>query len=129
MDLAVHESGNPDGPTVLLVHGWPDTHHLWNGVAEELGVDFRVVSYDTRGQGESSDPGSVEAFALEELAADVLAVADAVSPDTPVQRWWVSGQPCARSTVGPSGLPLSWTARSTEPLRTRRRVEEVTFPS
>jgi pimeloyl-ACP methyl ester carboxylesterase len=84
VDLAVHESGNPDGPTVLLVHGWPDTHHLSNGVAEQLGTHFRVVSYDTRGQGGSSDPGTVEAFALEELAADLLAVADAVSPDEPV---------------------------------------------
>ncbi len=84
VDLAVHESGNPDGPTVLLVHGWPDTHHLWSGVAEALGAEFHVVSYDTRGQGESSDPGTDEAFALEELAADIRAVADAVSPDRPV---------------------------------------------
>ena len=49
VDLAVHEGGNPDGPTVVLVHGWPDTHHLWLGVAELLAPDFRVVAYDTRG--------------------------------------------------------------------------------
>ncbi|HET6563491.1 MAG TPA: alpha/beta fold hydrolase [Marmoricola sp.] len=84
VDLAVFEHGDHDGPTVLLVHGWPDTHHLWNGVAELLAADFRVVSYDTRGHGESTDPDAVEAFALEELAADLVAVADAVSPDRPV---------------------------------------------
>jgi pimeloyl-ACP methyl ester carboxylesterase len=84
VDLAVFEGGNPDGPTVLLVHGWPDTHLLWLGVMEHLAPDFRVVAYDTRGQGQSGDPGADAAFALPELAADLLAVIDAVSPDRPV---------------------------------------------
>ncbi|HNF06146.1 MAG TPA: hypothetical protein PL146_12225, partial [Mycobacterium sp.] len=30
--IAVYEEGNPDGPTVVLVHGWPDSHRLWDGV-------------------------------------------------------------------------------------------------
>lgn len=84
VDLAVWEGGYADGPTLLLVHGWPDTHTLWHGVIDELAEEFHVVAYDTRGQGESSDPGSDEAFALPELVADFFAVADAVSPDEPV---------------------------------------------
>src|SRR4051794_13639866 len=84
VELAVFVGGNPDGPTVVLVHGWPDTHHLWSGVVDELAEDFRVVAYDTRGQGQSTDPGRVDAFALPELAKDFFAVADAVSPDEPV---------------------------------------------
>lgn len=87
MDLAVFESGQsdaPDAPVVLLVHGWPDSHQLWHGVATRLVDRFRVVSYDVRGHGVSSDPGTVEAYRLEELAADLRAVADAVSPDRPV---------------------------------------------
>jgi pimeloyl-ACP methyl ester carboxylesterase len=84
VELAVYEGGNPAGPVVLLVHGWPDTHHLWHRVMATLADEFRVVAYDTRGQGESSDPGADDAFALPELAADLLAVADAVSPDEPV---------------------------------------------
>ena len=84
VELAVFVGGNPDGPPVVLVHGWPDTHHLWAGVVDHLAEDFRVVAYDTRGQGESTDPGSVAAFALAELADDLFAVADAVSPDQPV---------------------------------------------
>ena len=35
--LAVYEEGNPDGPTVVLVHGWPDSHVLWDGVVALLG--------------------------------------------------------------------------------------------
>lgn len=84
IELAVFEAGDPAAPTVLLVHGWPDTHHLWHGVTDRLAADFHVVSYDTRGMGESSDPGSDDGFALPELAADLFAVADAVSPDAPV---------------------------------------------
>jgi pimeloyl-ACP methyl ester carboxylesterase len=84
LDLAVFEIGDPSRPTVLMVHGWPDTHQLWDGVARLLAADFHVVSYDTRGMGETGDPGTVDGFRLPELAEDLFAVADAVSPDAPV---------------------------------------------
>lgn len=80
IDLAVFEHGNPHGPTVLMVHGWPDTHELWTGVSQHLESDFRLVSYDTRGAGASTVPKSVEAYRLEALASDLFAVIDAVSP-------------------------------------------------
>ena len=84
IELAVFEAGDPAAPTVLLVHGWPDTHQLWHAVTDHLAADFHVVSYDTRGMGATTDPGSVEGFALAELADDLFAVADAVSPEAPV---------------------------------------------
>lgn len=84
IDIAVYEEGNPDGPTVVLVHGWPDTHHLWRGVAPLLAERFRVVSYDARGAGGSTNPRRTKDFAVAELASDFRAVADAVSPDEPV---------------------------------------------
>lgn len=71
-------------PTVLLVHGWPDTHHLWDQVAPLLGDDVRVISYDTRGYGESTRPDAVSAYTVAHLAEDLFAVVDAVSPGTPV---------------------------------------------
>jgi pimeloyl-ACP methyl ester carboxylesterase len=82
--LAVFEGGNPEGPTVLLVHGWPDTHRLWSRVVEHLAADFHVVAYDTRGMGESTGPDRDEGYRVSELAADLFAVADAVSPGEPV---------------------------------------------
>ncbi len=51
VDLAVHETGAPDAPVVVLVHGYPDTHRMWLPVAERLASRLRVVLYDTRGQG------------------------------------------------------------------------------
>jgi pimeloyl-ACP methyl ester carboxylesterase len=84
VDLVVHEGGNPDGPVLVMVHGWPDTHRLWDGVAERLGADFRLVAYDTRGQGDSVTDASDEAFTVDVLADDLVSVIDAVSPDGPV---------------------------------------------
>ncbi|GAB2645858.1 alpha/beta fold hydrolase [Prescottella soli] len=82
--LAVYEQGNPTGETLVLVHGWPDTHDLWRHVIPHLADRFRIVSYDTRGAGASSAPGAVSAYALPLLARDLFAVIDAVSPDAPV---------------------------------------------
>jgi pimeloyl-ACP methyl ester carboxylesterase len=82
--LAVFEAGRPDRPTLVLVHGWPDTHRMWTGVARLLADDFRLVAYDTRGQGESDEPEADAAYELRHLAQDFRAVADAVSPDAPV---------------------------------------------
>ncbi|WFR72946.1 alpha/beta fold hydrolase [Prescottella defluvii] len=82
--LAVYEQGNPAGETLVLVHGWPDTHDLWQHVIPHLADRFRIVSYDTRGAGASSTPGAVSSYALPHLARDLFAVIDAVSPDAPV---------------------------------------------
>ena len=82
--IAVHESGNPDGPTVVAVHGFPDSHHVWDGIAAELGDRYRVVAYDVRGAGGSDKPRGRRAYRQELLTADLCAVLDAVSPTEPV---------------------------------------------
>ena len=82
--LAVFEEGPADAPTVILVHGYPDTHTVWDDVAGALAERFRVVRYDVRGAGESSAPRGTAGYRLEHLKNDFFAVADAVSPDRPV---------------------------------------------
>jgi pimeloyl-ACP methyl ester carboxylesterase len=83
-ELAVHETGDPTAPTVILVHGYPDTHGVWDEVVELLSERFHVVTYDTRGTGDSTAPAGRDSYALPRLAADLEAVAGAVSPDRPV---------------------------------------------
>ncbi|MEV6106630.1 SDR family oxidoreductase [Streptomyces sp. NPDC051940] len=82
--LAVYEQGDPSAPTVLLVHGYPDTHRVWDDVAADLAADHHVVRYDVRGAGDSGAPRGRAAYRLEELAHDLFAVADATSPGEPV---------------------------------------------
>ncbi|RLK54502.1 SDR family oxidoreductase [Actinokineospora cianjurensis] len=84
VDLAVFSEGDPASPTILLVHGFPDTHRLWDGLAERLVGDYHVVRYDVRGAGESTAPRKTAAYRTELLAEDLFAVADAVSPNRPV---------------------------------------------
>lgn len=48
-----------DGPPVLLLHGYPETHVCWHAVAPRLvAAGFRVVATDLRGYGDSSKPAS-----------------------------------------------------------------------
>lgn len=82
--IAVYEQGNPDGPPLVMAHGWPDSHVLWDGVAARLADRFRIIRFDNRGVGKSSVPKAVSAYTLSKLADDFSAVVDAVSPGEPV---------------------------------------------
>lgn len=82
--LAVMERGDPEAPTVVAVHGYPDDHRVWQGVAAELAADHRVVTYDVRGAGASDAAPTRAGYRLDRLAEDLAAVLDAVSPDRPV---------------------------------------------
>ncbi|RCH66571.1 short chain dehydrogenase [Streptomyces sp. SDr-06] len=85
VELCVAELGDASQPTVLLVHGYPDSKEVWSEVAKRLAERFHVVLYDVRGHGRSTAPAPLRGgFTLEKLTDDFLAVADAVSPDRPV---------------------------------------------
>ena len=45
-----------EGPPVLLLHGYPETHAMWHKVAPRLARDYTVVCPDLRGYGDSSKP-------------------------------------------------------------------------
>lgn len=45
-----------DGPRVLLLHGYPETHAMWHRIAPALARDYAVVCPDLRGYGDSSKP-------------------------------------------------------------------------
>ncbi|WP_019632099.1 SDR family oxidoreductase [Actinomadura atramentaria] len=83
-DLAVFERGEAGRPVVLLVHGYPDTHRVWDAVAERLAGRYRVITYDVRGAGASSRPRGRAAYRFEHLMADLRAVLDATAPGEPV---------------------------------------------
>lgn len=83
--LCVAEYGDASLPSVLLLHGYPDSKEVWSAVAALLADRFHVVLYDVRGHGRSSAPAPLKGgFTLEKLTADFLAVAHAVSPDRAV---------------------------------------------
>jgi pimeloyl-ACP methyl ester carboxylesterase len=81
---AVYESGPAAAEVIVAVHGYPDTHAVWDGVSTDLAGRYRVVRYDVRGAGDSGRPAHRAGYRLTQLVADLAAVLDAVSPDAPV---------------------------------------------
>jgi len=62
-----------DGPPLLLLHGFPQTHAMWHKIAPALAQQFTVVASDLRGYGDSSKPPSGPdqiAYSKREMARD-----------------------------------------------------------
>lgn len=117
VELCVAELGDAGRPTVVLVHGYPDSKEVWSDVAVRLAEHWHVVLYDVRGHGGSTAPKPLRGgFTLEKLTDDFLAVIDTVSPDRPVHvvgHDWGSVQAWEFVTVGRTeGRIASFTSMS-----------------
>jgi haloacetate dehalogenase len=56
IELFARTGGNPAGPPLLLLHGYPQTHAMWHRVAMALAPRFSLVIPDLRGYGDSTKP-------------------------------------------------------------------------
>ncbi len=54
--LNIHGIRGGSGPPLLLLHGFPQSHHIWHLIAPKLTNDFTVIAIDLRGYGASSKP-------------------------------------------------------------------------
>ncbi|GAA1911626.1 alpha/beta fold hydrolase [Nocardioides hwasunensis] len=73
------------GDTVVLLHGYPQTSHMWRHLVPALLEDHHVVLADLRGYGASDapEPGPGDAsYAKREMAADVALVLDTLGVDS-----------------------------------------------
>ena len=74
VDLAHDVHGQPGAPWLLLGASLGSTRDMWQAQLEALAEAFRVVRFDTRGHGASPVPPGP--YAMADLAADVLRLAD-----------------------------------------------------
>ena len=56
--IAVNVRYGGDGPPLLLLHGFPQTHVIWHKVAPQLAKRYTLVMPDLRGYGDSDKPTS-----------------------------------------------------------------------
>jgi 3-oxoadipate enol-lactonase len=76
IEVAYDDTGGA-GAAVVLLHGFPFDRSMWEGQAEALGGEFRVVAPDLRGLGET--PLGVDGVSIEGMAEDVAALLDELS--------------------------------------------------
>nr|WP_222131669.1 alpha/beta hydrolase [Pseudonocardia sp. C8] len=83
-EVPIHGVRGGDGPPVLLLHGFPQTHAMWAPVAEDLARDHTVVCTDLRGYGRSGRPASGDdhaGYAFRAMAADQVEVMSRLGHD------------------------------------------------
>jgi pimeloyl-ACP methyl ester carboxylesterase len=79
IDLFYREAGPVDGPTVVLLHGWPASSHMFRDLIPKLADRFHVVAPDYPGFGFSSQPSTSEfAYTFDNLANLIDAFIDAL---------------------------------------------------
>jgi pimeloyl-ACP methyl ester carboxylesterase len=80
LTFAVQDEG--EGPPVLLLHGFPDSHALWrHQVPALVDAGYRVIAPDLRGFGESSKPVGVDKYGILDIAGDVVGILDSLGVD------------------------------------------------
>lgn len=78
IQLHIVQAGPPDGPLVILLHGFPEFWYGWKNQIDDLAErGFRVWAPDQRGYNRSDKPSGVAAYKLDNLAADVVGLIDA----------------------------------------------------
>jgi len=109
VSLHVVDEGN--GPAVLLLHGFPDSSHLWRHQIPALtSAGFRAIVPDLRGFGNSDRPQETEAYALPLILQDLIGILDHLN----IERAHVVGHDW--------GAAAGWVLAALHPERVNRLV-------
>ncbi len=119
IDLHAVAAGPPDGPVVILLHGFPEFWYSWHRQIEPLAAaGFRVIVPDQRGYNTSSKPRGAANYTLSELTSDVLAIADQLA----AQKFFLTGHDW--------GAAVAWSVALLHPQRVAKlAILNVPHPS
>jgi pimeloyl-ACP methyl ester carboxylesterase len=98
--LNVALTGREDAPPVIMLHGFPESHRTWRGLAPFLEDSFRLIMPDQRGFAGSDRPAEVEAYRADVLVDDIFALAEALG----IERFALVGHDWGGAISWPAAL-------------------------
>jgi len=75
--VKIYYEDNGSGDAVLLSHGYSATSQMWRGQVANLSPDYRVITWDMRGHGQSDSPEDQAAYSEAATVQDMAAILDA----------------------------------------------------
>jgi pimeloyl-ACP methyl ester carboxylesterase len=79
--LNVGTAGPDDGPAIIFLHGFPESHRTWRGIAPLLEDKYRLIMPDQRGFAGSDAPQDPADYSTDRIVADLLALVDRLGLD------------------------------------------------
>jgi len=121
LTVSYKEGGSPDSPTILLLHGFPTSSHMFRNLIPALEGEFHLVAPDYIGYGKSSMPSVDEFDYTFDNQADIV---DKLTEELGISEYSMYmmdygapvglrnicddvGKPCSNRIVGESGEPPS----------------------
>ena len=110
VDIFYREAGDPNNPTILLLHGFPTSSHMFRDLIAELADEYHLVAPDYPGYGFSSMP-AVEDFdySFDNVARLMSKFVDEIEVDKFSMYLMDYGAPVGFriATARPDGSPIS----------------------
>jgi pimeloyl-ACP methyl ester carboxylesterase len=79
LDIFYREAGDKNKPTILLLHGFPSSSHMYRDLVNDLSTDYHLIAPDYPGFGQSSSPSpSVYNYSFDNLALTINHFIDVV---------------------------------------------------
>jgi pimeloyl-ACP methyl ester carboxylesterase len=73
LTLYYQEHGAPDGPPLVLLHGFNGTCDMWDAQLDAFGAHYRLLAPDLRGHGRTDNPAGLQAMNHRRFARDIVA--------------------------------------------------------
>ena len=72
LDIFFREAGDKNKPTILLLHGFPSSSHMYRDLINDLSADYHLIAPDYPGFGQSSSPSpSAYNYSFDNLALTI----------------------------------------------------------
>ena len=79
LDVSYSDNGLDGVPVIIFIHGFPLNKSMWHKHMSAFKDDFRVISYDIRGHG-NTDEGNTD-FSIDLFVRDLIGFMDALKID------------------------------------------------